>query len=279
MMLLMNLTNTMSQVVRLLAAGTDIDYVFYESAATHKAQVSVGRVDPDPSILSSSFMNVTDTEFLSSNATFEKPSIWRNSTIGNAPFVNEGTILGSGEAKLNSARHESAVEKFYSHLQSFVFESSFDVSGFEEDFVYLQREFSRISEYLTGRKIQTKLYARVRICRFLFQQMINLARLNKYSTSSRLPDAHLLYKVVELHVRALAMCNSLGEPDVSIVDFENEVMDLTTGLRFWVQKNNNLKTTAIKLARLFRNRVHAAENTLAHLSKHILSKTLSLENP
>ncbi|KAM9930297.1 hypothetical protein OXX59_000590 [Metschnikowia pulcherrima] len=137
MMLLMNLTGTMSQVVRLLAAGTDIDYVFYESAATHTAHVRVGSIDPDPSILSSSFMNVTDMEYLYSNATFEKPSIWRNSTIGNAPIVNYSTIPGSGEAKLNSARHESAVEKFYSHLQSFVFASSFDVSGFEEDFVYL----------------------------------------------------------------------------------------------------------------------------------------------
>lgn len=72
------------------------------------------------------------------------------------------------------------------------------------------------------------------------------------------------------------MCNSLGEPDVSIVDFENKVMDLTTGLRFWVQKHNNLKTTAIKLARIFRNRVHAAETTLAHLSDHISSKPRDL---
>ena len=165
MMLLMNLTNTMSQVVRLLAAATDIDYVFYELAATHTAHVRVGSIDPDPSILLSSFMNVTDMEYLYSNATFEKPSIWRNSTIGNAPIVNNSTILESGDTRINTTRHESAVEKFYSHLQSFVFESSFDVSGFEEDFVYLQREFSRISEYLTGRKIQTKLYARVRICR------------------------------------------------------------------------------------------------------------------
>ncbi|QBM86445.1 hypothetical protein METSCH_A10870 [Metschnikowia aff. pulcherrima] len=269
MMFLMNLTGTMSQVVRLLAAGTDIDYVFYELAATHTAQVLVGSIDPDPSILLSSFMNVSDTEYLSSNATFAKPSIWRNSTIGNAPIVNNSTILDSGEANLNSARHESAVEKFYSHLQSFVFESSFDVSGFEEDYTYLQREFSCISKHLRSRKTQTKIYARVRFCRSLFQQMINLARLNKYSTTSRLPDAHLLYKVTEIHVLAFAMCNSLGEPDVSIVNFENKVMDLTTGLRFWGQKYNNLKNTAIKLARLFRNRVHAAENTLAHLSDHI----------
>ena len=276
MMLLMNLTGIMSQVVGLLAAGTDIDYVFYELAATHTAKVRVGSIDPDPSILLSSFMNVTDMEYLYSNATFEKPSIWRNSTIGNAPIVNNSTILESGEAKLNTTRHESAVEKFYSHLQSFVFESSFDVSGFEEDFVYLQREFSRISEYLTGRKIQTKIHARVRICRYLFQQMINLARLNNYSTTSKLPDAHLLYKVTELHVRAFAMCNFLGEPDVSIVDFESKVMDLTTGIRFWVQKYNNLKNTAIKLACLFRNRVHAAETTLAHLSHHISFKPRDL---
>ncbi|KAM9929615.1 hypothetical protein OXX80_009626 [Metschnikowia pulcherrima] len=276
MMLLMNLTGTMSQVVRLLAAETNIEHVFYESAATHTAHLSIGRIDSNPPLPPPSFINIANSGHLSSNATFEKPSIWRNSTIGNAPFVNNSTILGSGEAKLITTRHESAVEKFYSHLQSFVFESSFDVSGFEEDFVYLQREFSRISEYLTGRKTQTKLYARVRICRFLFQQMINVARLNKYSTTSRLPDAHLLYKVTEIHVRALAMCNSLGEPDVGIVDFENKVMNLTTGLRFWGQKYNNLKTTAIRLARLFRNRVHAAETTLAHLSDHISSKPRDL---
>ncbi|KAM9912094.1 hypothetical protein OXX69_002904 [Metschnikowia pulcherrima] len=278
MMFLMNLTGTMSQVVRLLAAGTDIEHVFYESAATHTAHLSVGSIDPDPSILSSSFMNVTDTEFLSSNATFEEPSVWRNSSMENAPVVNNDTMLESGEAILNEIRHESALEKFYSHLRSFVFDSSFDVSGFEEDYSYLQTEYSRISKHLAGRNIHTRNYARIRFCTLLFTQMRKLARLNKHSTTTILSEAYLLYKVTEIHVRALAMCNSQGEPDKSIVDFDKKVMDLTAGLRFWGQKYNNLKNTAIKLARLFRNRVHAAENTLAHLSKHILSKTLSLEN-
>ncbi|KAM9911735.1 hypothetical protein OXX69_003242 [Metschnikowia pulcherrima] len=269
MMFLLNVTGTMSQVVRLLAAGTDLEHVFYESAATHSANLSICNIDPNPSISPSSFMNTTNTEYVYTNDTFEEPSIWHNSTIENAPVVNNSTMLESGEAKLNKTRPESDLEKFYSHLRSFVFESSFDVSGFEEDYSYLQTEFLRISKHLAGRKIHTKIHTRFRFCTLLFTQMRNLARLNKLLTLSNFAGGYSLYKVTEIHVRALAMCNSQGEPDMSIVDLADKVMDLKTGIPFWVQQYNNLKNSPIKPARLFRNRVLAAENTLAHLSDDV----------
>ncbi|GEQ72497.1 hypothetical protein JCM33374_g6184 [Metschnikowia sp. JCM 33374] len=113
-----------------------------------------------------------------------------------------------------------SLEEFFGKLKKFVNETNFDADGFAGQQETLEAEFSAITASSESGKSK-KVFARR-----VFQTMIDAARcMAWYGTTSR-PDHDLVYTAVELYVRALALHNIHGSPDVSMEDCKNRIKHL-----------------------------------------------------
>ncbi|GEQ68008.1 hypothetical protein JCM33374_g1674 [Metschnikowia sp. JCM 33374] len=176
-------------------------------------------------------------------------------------FIHSGPqdqTLASQQHPIRLARlhnpSKSPVDEFVCHLKSFVSGDTFDVLGFEHQESRLRKELREIEiAQKTSRSFDETSQRQLKFASDFLSRMVNSVSYLKHYSRINAPGNRLLYKVIELNVRAWALCDSHGVLDRENKETSDKVHSLKSNLNFWKGRFDGLPNVHHGTRRMFRD--------------------------
>ncbi|GEQ67669.1 hypothetical protein JCM33374_g1334 [Metschnikowia sp. JCM 33374] len=164
---------------------------------------------------------------------------------------------------------EEILGRFVEQLKSYIKETNFDVSGFEKTTGRLKKEFQIIVETFDALPPSEDLTHQLTVAKRVFQAMIDATwYFNHYKNFSSVGH-HLVYKLIELSVRVLALQNSHGELDVHIDGYVSELTRLRDSFNFWDGRFKLLRHVSFEVLSVYYRNFNGLDQTLRVLASQI----------
>lgn len=185
----------------------------------------------------------------------------------------------------NHENHEPKIDSFYKELQAFLYETVFDVAGFEKHMLDLKQRFFDLEFSVQLEKFSIQISGlgdfkernsssgykapldKLKYTKFMLQEMVNLLRsLHSFNKLGDLGQ-HLVRCLIHFNVMLLSLRNSSGGPDPLVENFAEIIALHIEYLRFWKSLFSKLRSEPYNVSHKFSELSMRAENTLKVLSR------------
>lgn len=157
------------------------------------------------------------------------------------------------------------LEGVFKVFKNFVTKGSFNHQGFEKQHDDLERQLLEAIKEVDEAEFSEKLLRQLTFLKYTFHTMADsVADLNFYSMNKD-NDHRLLYKVIELNVRLLALRDSYGNLDLQLHGISGKLFRFWRNLVVWGHKCKNIPEFPAGLYALYELHAMQAERTLRKL--------------
>ncbi|GEQ72500.1 hypothetical protein JCM33374_g6187 [Metschnikowia sp. JCM 33374] len=172
-------------------------------------------------------------------------------------------------------------EKTIGRIRTFVNVESFDYTGLEAEVDVLEAELRDISQILEKTPEAQSLVDQVKFAQPMLQVMKRAITYMHCYGNMEAPGARVLYKMVELNVRILAMYNVFGALDMTINGYAGKLTNLRALLKFYENKFEGLADVPLAIRIMFLDQTWRADQKLSFLEQKPVeeSESVSAEIP
>ncbi|GEQ70117.1 hypothetical protein JCM33374_g3793 [Metschnikowia sp. JCM 33374] len=161
-------------------------------------------------------------------------------------------------------RASSILEKLFQDLKQFIKNDRFDYSAFETRMSELRGDLVAV-EFLVETELDPAPFRKsLAFVRYFFEVMVYCAdKMKQYAPSESEPRGYVvLFEMLELRVRALALCDINGTLDTSVKGYRDRLGLLQRLWYVWGVDFRNLKAMAQGMTVLFESQTTQVKNTL-----------------
>ncbi|GEQ68352.1 hypothetical protein JCM33374_g2020 [Metschnikowia sp. JCM 33374] len=211
---------------------------------------------------------------LDKNKTSFSPNITHfDATQNDLLRIKHSVIFSNDSARDLVQTPEARLEDFVGYLKSLINLNDFDFATFEVYEKSLRTRLLEIERFADISKYTSiELKSRLRFAKYMFEVMVSSVQGLKLYGKMRGLVSHLMYCMISLNVRLLAMFDLHGFPDPAIPGFTKTVPVQMAYLEFWKQMFAKLTGVSLGETLSFDHQYNKAEYTLAVLSRHISNR-------
>lgn len=170
----------------------------------------------------------------------------------------------------NTTRYvEEQVGRFVAHLKTFITESSFIVLKFELEIEELKQNLLKLHSDVQLEIHSPGLQVQFEFATHMFLVMVESAKNMEHFRVNSNAGYPLVYKVIELNVRVLALYDAYGRLDTHIDGYLSELSRLRASLDFWSERFQNLILVSPEVSGVFQKHSKRLEETFKFLISQV----------
>lgn len=188
-------------------------------------------------------------------------------------------ILLSGiyQRKTSPLNNEKEIQKaeelldwVFEQMKSFLNETDFDLLGFGNRVGSLRGTLAELAFLTDGStKITLDILDQLGFVSRMLDLMINCSIKLQIFNKKKDAGLRLLCKVLELNVRAIALYNSSGGPNLKMPGFKERVLLLLRSIYYWDMNFRNLELVSTDVKLIFEDLIQLAEIMVEFLAKYV----------
>ncbi|GEQ72124.1 hypothetical protein JCM33374_g5810 [Metschnikowia sp. JCM 33374] len=195
----------------------------------------------------------------------------RHDNLKKAPYGGDAHTYKPGTVPphIENQILEGFVVSFVEELRSFVNETSFDAARFERKHKELGRVIADIDISVQEMAPSENLSKQLRFAKNMYKEMLETHRIMRHYSTFDTQGNRIVYKVLELGIRALVLKNSQGTFDVTVSGLPSKIIRLYHTLDFRVNQLKMLTYLPYGTRKLLSTSVAQIRNSLAEIRSYV----------
>lgn len=165
---------------------------------------------------------------------------------------------------------EELLDWVFEQMKSFVNETDFDLRGFGNGVGSLRATLAELAFLTDGStKITLDILDQLGFVSRMLDLMINCSIKLQIFNKNKDAGLRLLCKVLELNVRAIALYNSSGGPNLKMPGLKDHVLLLLRSVYYWDMNFRNLELVSTDMKLIFEDQIQLAEKIVDFLAQYV----------